>query len=359
MTRTPAIHRSPWSSPRLLGLVLTALLAVACASPGDGDGPPGSEVPDDPGTADGGTGPGDAGDGDDGDEDGPRRCRPSGDRLNQVYYEVLPEGVVDPERVSLDLTFPELPSGVTDTAPLPVFVYVHGGGWRTGDKRNVGEKVAFAHDRGWAFATLNYRLSPVDVTILDPDRVTYPTHAEDVARGVAWLLDHADELCLDPRSIALVGFSAGANLVATVSTDPRFLGGRGHGLDDLACTVVLDTAMVDPPTFLGVNASPLYVNAFTDDPALWLEASPIDQVREDRPHPDHLVVTRGSPFRTEINARYVRTLVDAGVRASLLRVPELTHAEVNARLGQPGDTLVTPSVARFLTDCFAGGPRPD
>src|SRR5262245_6421633 len=57
------------------------------------------------------------------------------------------------ERHKLDLYLPEKADG-----PLPVIVWVHGGGWRQGDKRG-GPALPFAA-RGFAVASINYRLSP-------------------------------------------------------------------------------------------------------------------------------------------------------------------------------------------------------
>ena len=58
------------------------------------------------------------------------------------------------ERHKLDLYQP------TDAKNAPIMVYIHGGGWRRGDKRGVGEKVGFFVGRGWVFVSINYRLLP-------------------------------------------------------------------------------------------------------------------------------------------------------------------------------------------------------
>jgi acetyl esterase/lipase len=47
--------------------------------------------------------------------------------------------------------------------PTPVMVYVHGGGWKGGDKARVGSKAEYFTGRGWAFASVNYRLLPAGI----------------------------------------------------------------------------------------------------------------------------------------------------------------------------------------------------
>src|SRR5689334_25322088 len=62
--------------------------------------------------------------------------------------EYIPEGH---ERQKLDLYLPE-----KSDAPLPVVVWVHGGGWRRGDKSNC--PAVFLTARGYAVASVGYRL---------------------------------------------------------------------------------------------------------------------------------------------------------------------------------------------------------
>ena len=215
-------------------------------------------------------------------------------------------------------------------------------------------KRLWAHGEGWAFATVNYRLSPEDPMRREPGRVTWPVHADDVARAVDWLLERADDYCLDVRRVALVGFSAGANLAASVGNVPRHLELTGRTPGELACAVILDTGVGDDEFIAGLAAESLdvYLNAFTDDPATWAAMSPRDAVDAGRPRPSQLVLTRGRAFRQDVNASFVDALRSAGARAELVRVPELSHAEVNASLGDPDDARITPPVTAFLRDCF-------
>ena len=119
-------------------------------------------------------------------------------------------------------------------------MWVHGGGWVTGDKARLNAKRAWARAHGWTLVSVNYRLTDVD----DPPsrRIQYPTHNRDVGRAVNWVVDHIVPLGGDPDRIALVGHSAGAQIVSSVGTDERYLHRRAA---ELCGVVSLDTEGYD------------------------------------------------------------------------------------------------------------------
>src|SRR5947207_3290636 len=97
---------------------------------------------------------------------------------------------------------------------LPVVVWVHGGGWRAGDKTEIATKpAAFVH-KGLIFISVNYRF----VT-----EVPMETIARDVAKSVRWAHNHAGQYGGDPNRVLLMGHSAGAQLAALLCTDYRYL----------------------------------------------------------------------------------------------------------------------------------------
>ncbi len=99
----------------------------------------------------------------------------------------------------------------------PVFVYIHGGAWMIGDKREQGFPLMYElARRGWVCVTVNYRLSP---------RATWPDHIVDCKRAIAWVRDHVAEYGGDPGFLAVSGGSAGGHLAALVALsagDPVF-----------------------------------------------------------------------------------------------------------------------------------------
>lgn len=238
--------------------------------------------------------------------------------------------------------------------PVPLVVWVHGGGWSIGDKANgMAPKVALWHDAGWAVASLNYRLT--DRTAAAGDRVQAPSHNEDVAAAVGWLVDHAPELGMDRTRMALLGHSAGAGIVAALAADPTYLGAVGLEPTDLACVAPLDTEGFDitPIIQAGGSAGRLYRLVFGDDPAQWTELSPIVHLGE-ADVPDLFLVRRGLPDRRAQVDAFRAAAEVAGATVTLIDLPGFTHADVNTRIGDAADDELTPALQSFLTACFPG-----
>ena len=152
----------------------------------------------------------------------------------------------------------------------PLIVFVHGGGWKRGDKESATgvDKVAHFTEAGYAFASINYRLVPA---------ATVEQQAADVCAALAWLRANAARLGIDVSRVVLMGHSAGAHLVALVGTDPRYLAAAGLSMNDVRGVIALDGAAYDVGHQL-VDAGPLmrrtYNQAFGADPVRQRALSP-------------------------------------------------------------------------------------
>lgn len=151
----------------------------------------------------------------------------------------LTYAIVDGYRpMVLDL---HVPTAVS--APPPVVMWVHGGGWREGDRRLVplqwGQQTFFQAvvDAGFALATPDYRL-------LSESRLPGPVH--DVVAAVRYLRRYAGQLGVDAARLGLWGDSAGGHLVTVVglaaghpAPDSWLLGatGVGDGRADVSAVV--------------------------------------------------------------------------------------------------------------------------
>lgn len=256
---------------------------------------------------------------------------------------------VRPEVTSLDVWTPG--RCLTGKARAPVVMFVHGGSYRRGDKGNkVTHKVRLFNARGWIFVSVNYRLTGSARS----GAARYPDHYRDVAAAVAWTNAHVARFHGDPHRVALLGHSAGADIVSNVTTNPRWLRERRLPLGAVRCAGDLDTAGYDKTRATGAEATQWKL-ALGNDPRYLIDTSATRLVRRGIGIPKSIVVVRGTPRRRAIETAFVRRLRAAGIPASVIEAGSLSHEQVNTRIGAPGDTVMTPPLTRFLAGCFARG----
>lgn len=269
------------------------------------------------------------------------QCRDAPTGPDEVVY-ARRDGT-DVALTSLDV---HLPAGC---GPVPVVVWIHGGGWARGDKDGAGvdAKVALAHRLGAALLSVNYRLSGPDSPVVWPD------HGDDIAAALGWVTSEGPRWGLDASSLVVMGHSAGAHLALMAVVGPDQVAAAGPAAGAVRCVVALDTAAFDLADGTLVSGQ-LVSAAFGDDPRQRAEASPLVAVgRHGAPGAELLVVTRGPSRRVAAASQFVDAVVAAGGSASLV-VVDASHNQVNALLGADGDTVVTPVVEPTLQRCLSG-----
>ncbi|HWM94485.1 MAG TPA: prolyl oligopeptidase family serine peptidase [Thermoanaerobaculia bacterium] len=97
----------------------------------------------------------------------------------------------------------------TAAAPVPVVVWIHGGGWFSGSRLPIPSGVSALCSKGYAVASIDYRLTDVAI---------WPAQIQDVKGAVRWLRAHAAAYNLDPDRVAAWGASAGAHLASMLGT---------------------------------------------------------------------------------------------------------------------------------------------
>ncbi|WP_426339565.1 family 43 glycosylhydrolase [Pseudoduganella sp. S-14] len=110
--------------------------------------------------------------------------------------------------LQLDLYLPG-PNGDGRGRAWPLVVLVHGGGWRSGTRQNMAPLAARLAARGFAAATVDYRLS---------GEAQFPAAIDDVREAIRWLRAAALQYGLDDKRIAIAGGSAGGQIAALVGT---------------------------------------------------------------------------------------------------------------------------------------------
>jgi arylformamidase len=264
-------------------------------------------------------------------------------------YRSLPGVAAD--LLSLDITLSRRDAGCP---AAPVVVYFHGGGYALGDKsQQVADKATLFAAAGWAFVSVNYRLSPWPVALSDSTRVRYPEAQEDAAAALAWVHGQATALGLDRERMLLLGHSAGAHLAALLTNNARFIGAQGLPAGTVRCAALLDTEAYDVEALIaaGGDDAQLYQNGIGTDPADQREASPQRHVKAGLA--PQLVVTRGSAPRQASALAYAEALRVAGAPSTLLTVEPYTHAEVNQAVGLAGEIRLTVPLMSFMRACAA------
>ncbi len=111
---------------------------------------------------------------------------------------------VSGKSLKLDLYLPKSQA----SSPKPaLLVWIHGGGWRGGNKEAT--PITFLVGKGYALASISYRLSDV---------ATFPAQIHDCKGAIRWLRAHAGEYGYDATKIGISGGSAGGHLVALLGT---------------------------------------------------------------------------------------------------------------------------------------------
>lgn len=132
----------------------------------------------------------------------------------------VPEGV----DAQLDISYGDAGADTTldvfhpagSTAQLPTLVWIHGGAWISGDKRNIDPYIRIIAAKGYTTVGLNYTISP---------ETTYPTAVTQLNDALGFLVANAAKYGVDPDHIVIAGDSAGANLtsqLAAITTNPAY-----------------------------------------------------------------------------------------------------------------------------------------
>jgi len=231
------------------------------------------------------------------------------------------------------------------SSELPVVVFIHGGGWRQGDKsggsRMLEPLVATGNYVG---ISVGYRLSK---------EATFPAQIHDCKGAIRWIRANAQRLGADSRKIGVWGSSAGGHLASLVGTSGDVKSLEGDcGNPEMSSRVACVVDFCGPSDFLALikfqrNGPPAPRNAdspesqllggrIADRQELAMDASPVTYATRDDP-PFLIVHGTADPLVPFNQAeRLYASLATVGARPTMLRIERGGHSiggeEVLARV---------------------------
>jgi cation diffusion facilitator CzcD-associated flavoprotein CzcO/acetyl esterase/lipase len=239
--------------------------------------------------------------------------------------------------------------------PLPVVVFIHGGGWIGGSLDSFDEPCATLARRANALVVSpDYRLAPEH---------PFPAAADDTMAVLRWAADHIAEFGGDPERMAVGGESAGANLAAVAALRARDEDGprlRAQVLvtpptDPLADNASRKTFARGPilSMELAARMAALYLGDPANAMSPWAAPARADDLSE---LPPALVITMEvDPTRDEAED-YARALSAAGVPTECRRFDGLFHAAFSLSGAIPQVAEMQEAIAVFLAPLLLAEP---
>lgn len=231
--------------------------------------------------------------------------------IHDVKYTTGPNGAL-----GADVYVPD------GAGPFPGILFIHGGGWKSGDRSQMVKLITALAQKGYVGFTIDYDLSP---------GVRYPVAFHESLAGLNYLRAHAKQYKLDAARVAVAGRSAGGELAALVAlnpsgvvaggkADPRFAASPVqaalilNGVLDLTAQTEKSTSV---PEYLGGSCAEMMVAC--------KDASPISHVHAGAPaiYVGHGTADESVPFHEA--QEFTAALKRAGVTVKFFVAQDGPH----------------------------------
>lgn len=169
----------------------------------------------------------------------------------------------------------------------PAILMVHGGGWRSGDRSHNNTLAEQLAAKGFVAIPVEYRLST---------EALYPAAVHDLKAAIRWMRANAGAYGIDPKQIAILGFSAGGQLAALVGStnqNPAFEGSGGNASFSSEVQTIVDIdgvlAFIHPESGEGDDSKSTSAATYwfgyskAQKPELWQEASALNHIDKHTP----------------------------------------------------------------------------
>lgn len=209
---------------------------------------------------------------------------------------------------------------------LPVFMFIHGGGWVLGDypthKRMVRDLVVLS---GFAAVFVNYTRTP---------DAQYPQAINEIYAATKWVAEHGEEIEVDGKNLAIVGNSVGGNMSAVTTLMAKEKGGPQIKLQILMWPIVDADFETDSyqqfgeKRFLTTSLMKWMYDLYIADPEKRKDiyASPLQATIEQlKGLPPALIQVAESDILRDEGEAYGRKLDEAGVPVTTVRYNGMIH----------------------------------
>jgi acetyl esterase/lipase len=232
------------------------------------------------------------------------------------------------------------------TRPLPLAIFVHGGGLTAGDKGYLNPTFLNALVRaGFAVASLNYRLATGILSYRLAPSYPFPAQIQDVKCGIRYLRAHAQAYDINPSKIFAFGTSYGGTLVALAALT------GGHSRFDVGPYAATSSAIAAAVDMFGPADLPGWIStqsfhiAFGNNRANLVLASPVHYTRANAPP---ILIVQGTADTTvpeSQSAEFYRKLSAYRDHTQLILVQHMGHM-----FAQVGSLPINPGLMQIATD---------
>jgi pectinesterase len=152
----------------------------------------------------------------------------------------------------------------------PALVLIHGGGWKSGDKSQMGSIASAMAAKGYSCFAIEYRLSPEAI---------YPAAVQDIKEAIQFIRKNAKQYNVDASRVVILGCSSGGQLAALIGTTNSTPSSTVQAIIDIDGIL----AFKHPESEEGKAASLWLGGEYETLPEIWKEASALTHVNEKTP----------------------------------------------------------------------------
>ena len=232
---------------------------------------------------------------------------------------VLPDQKYPVEGGSLSFDFFR-PDG---DGPFPLVVFIHGGGWISGDRTMFRDEAIWLAPQGFACACIDYRLAPL---------YPFPVPVADCQNFVTFIRGKSEELKIDPNRITAMGNSAGGHLALMLGLCPNRFDSFDGPFERVSSVVdICGIADMSDPSQVHFPIATTFLEQFMDGgfvgrEDIWKSASPLSYLDQAQ---GRFLVIHGSNddvVPTSQSERLAEELVSRDVQCRLVVLPGEAHS---------------------------------